>query len=125
MTPPTVQFIPSGDPWVKLIDGTTTTNVSSQYYVTHTNIEGSSIWDGRDPDVSFYFFPQNGQILFFFANDSDRSAALSAYSSWRIVGTDGTDEEVTPDLVSLSRLRWTLSFSPLTALTTYRIDGKP
>ena len=124
MTPPTVQFIPA-DSWIKLIEGTTTTNVSSQYYVTHTNIEGSSIWDGRDPDVSFFIFPQYGQILFFFASDSDRSTALSSYSSWRIVGTDGTNEEVTAESISLSRLRWTLSFSPLTASTTYRIEGQP
>ena len=125
MTPPTVQFVPATG-WVQLIEGTTTSNVSSNYYVTHTNLEGSSLWNGRGLGLSFYFFAGVGQIAFFFANDSDRSLALSTYSSWRIVGSDGFNEERTPALLSLSRLRWTTNYgTALTAFTTYRIEGKP
>lgn len=125
MTPPTVQFIPAAvSGWSDLISGTTTSDVTGRYYVAHTNIDGDSIWDGRSASNSWYFNCPLNQIQFYFANDTDRAAAIAAYSTWRVVGTDGTSEVVTPTTLSSSRLRWVISTS-FTALTTYTIQGQP
>jgi len=126
MTPPTVQFIPTpaAGGFQDLISGATTSNVVTSYYVRHTNIDGDPIWDGRGSVNAFYFNNSNPQIQFYFANDTDRSAALAAYSTFRVVGTDGLSQVIAPGLQSASRLRWIIS-GTFTANTTYTIQGQP
>jgi len=126
MTPPTVQFIPAPavSGYQNLISGSTTSDVVNNYYVTHTNIDGDPIWDGRSPTQAFFIVNSVPQIQFYFANDTDRSAALAAYSLWRVVGTDGLSQVITPGIQSSSRLRWVLSSGSFSANTTYTIQGQ-
>lgn len=121
---PNVQFIPTPvSGFLELAHGTTTSSVTTRYYVTHVNVIGNAIWDGRGANNSWYFNTPFNQIQFYFANDADRATALASYSTWRIVGTDGTSEVVTPTTMGSSRLRWTLSTS-FSAFTKYTIEGQ-
>jgi len=124
MTPPTVQFIPAADSFSKLISGSTTSSTTTNYYVTHTNIDGDPIWDGRSPTTSLFIVNTSNQFQFFFSSDADRSLALASYSTWKITGTDGFDETITPSTSSNSRLVWQMS-SGYSALTTYTLQGQP
>ena len=132
MTPRWLHWPAAISGYSDLVSGTTTSDITNNYYVTHTNINGDAIWNGKGASNSFQFTntgsPNN--IVFYFLTEADKNAALAAYSAWKIVGTDGTDVIITPaDITSGTTYRVRFPFPDIsisfTALTTYTIQGQP
>jgi hypothetical protein len=125
MTPPTVQFIPAAGGYQQIVSAPCTS--SSNHYATHTNIIGLSIWDGRGPGSTWYYqfiTPTFSRIQFYFANETDRDAAFSAFSNWKITGTDGLDQALSVSKSSAYRIMFDINYV-FSVGETYTIQGEP